>query len=497
MAFVNFATREITAKIVYYGPGLGGKTTSLQFIHNNLAPENKGKMISLATEEDRTIYFDFLPLNLGKIQEFAVRVQLYTVPGQVRYNATRKLVLRGADGLVFVADAQRLKKLGNLESFNNMEENLRELGKDLKDLPHVLQFNKMDLPDVMASEEMNQILNRYNVPFFETVATTGIGVLDALKSITKLVFNDLSKKALLQKRSRTTTSLYTAGGSAIDQPLPASKRPEPTPTTAQALITPLPFTPASRVATPPPPPPAPPEPIQTVEPEPEEKFEPDIEEDPLASLEPELPDTLEPPDEPAEVIQEVEPVEEFDDETTVLKNSPFSQQPSIEEPTYDLVADDAEDFEAAEEPEPLEAEPLETESVEELSDDTAAELIAEEPSDIDSTMDASGPPFSYEVLFEDAGEFSTLMHTMEQQIAEKRYEDALSTARNGYSHLLTKIYPKQEILNGNEALKIFALDIKFRRFLRFKRLLDSDPDPQNLLYIHHFLCDLYLSLKEL
>ena len=121
----------------------------------------------------------------------------------------------------------------------------------------------------------------------------------------------------------------------------------------------------------------------------------------------------------------------------------------------------------------------------------------EEPPDIDSTMEASVPPFSYEVLFEDAGEFSSLMQTMEQQIAEKRYEDALSTARNGYSHLLTKLYPKQEILNGNEALKIFALDIKFRRFLRFKRLLDSDPDPQNLLYIHHFLCDLYLSLKEL
>ena len=136
----------------------------------------------------------------------------------------------------------------------------------------MLEFNKMDLPDVMASEEMNQILNRYNVPFFETVATTGIGVLDALKSITKLVFNDLSKKALLQKRSRTTTSLYTAGGSAIEQPLPASKRPEPTQTTAQALITPLPFTPASRVATPPPPPPAPPEPIHTVEPEPEEQI---------------------------------------------------------------------------------------------------------------------------------------------------------------------------------------------------------------------------------
>jgi small GTP-binding protein len=521
MAFVNFATREITAKIVYYGPGLGGKTTSLQFIHNNLAPENKGKMISLATEEDRTIYFDFLPLNLGKIQEFAVRVQLYTVPGQVRYNATRKLVLRGADGLVFVADAQRLKKLGNLESFNNMEENLRELGKDLKDLPHVLQFNKMDLPDVMASEEMNQILNRYNVPFFETVATTGIGVLDALKSITKLVFNDLSKKALLQKRSRTTTSLYTAGGTAIDQPLPAAK--QPTPAAASALITPLPFTPASKVATPPPVAP-PPEPIRAIEPEPEPKLEVESDEDPLAALEPELPDTLETvADEPEEVVQEVQPLAEFDemeDDTTVLKVSPFHDKPAVEEPSFDLVADDAESVEAVEEELEAEAEfeaeaELEPEPPQELSDDTAAELdgfepepeeVVEEVAEVEEVVEdvteeahvePALPPFSYEILFEDSGEFSTLMQAMEQQIAEKKYQEALSTARDGYAHLLTKLYPKQETLDGNEALKIFALDIKFKRFLRFKRLLDSDPEPQNLLYIHHFLCDLYLTLKEL
>ncbi|HSE40504.1 MAG TPA: ADP-ribosylation factor-like protein [Acidobacteriota bacterium] len=499
MAFVNFATREITAKIVYYGPGLGGKTTSLQFIHNNLAPENKGKMISLATEEDRTIYFDFLPLNLGKIQEFAVRVQLYTVPGQVRYNATRKLVLRGADGLVFVADAQRLKKLGNLESFNNMEENLRELGKDLKDLPHVLQFNKMDLPDVMASEEMNQILNRYNVPFFETVATTGIGVLDALKSITKLVFNDLSKKALLQKRSRTTTSLYTAGGTAIDQPLPAAKRPEPTPA-ASALISPLPFTPASRVATPPPP--AAPEPIHTVEPEPEIKIESEIEEDPLAALEPELPDTLETtPNEPAEVIQEVEPLAEFDemtDETSALKVSPFHEEP-VEEPTYDLVADDTEDVEEDSQDVTFEEESVADDTVIELQPQPEPQIEPEIEPELEQqpTAEPSLLPFSYETMFEEGDEFSSLMQTLEQQIAEKKYTDALSTARNGYSHLLTKLYPKQDILDGNEALKIFALDIKFRRFLRFKRLLDSDPDPQNLLYIHHFLCDLYLSLKEL
>src|SRR3990172_4397296 len=202
MAFVNFATREITAKVVYYGPGLGGKTTSLQFIHNSLSPENRGKMISLSTQEDRTIYFDFLPLHLGKIQDFAVRVQLYTVPGQVRYNATRKLVLRGADGLVFVADSQRHKKLANIESFNNLEENLREHGKDLKDLPHVLQFNKIDLQNLLRPGDLNQLLNKYAVPYFETRATSGVGVLEALKSITKLVFNDLGRKALLQKKAK-------------------------------------------------------------------------------------------------------------------------------------------------------------------------------------------------------------------------------------------------------------------------------------------------------
>jgi hypothetical protein len=369
----------------------------------------------------------------------------------------------------------------------------------------------------MASEEMNQILNRYNVPFFETVATTGIGVLDALKSITKLVFNDLSKKALLQKRSRTTTSLYTAGGTAIDQPLPAAKQPTPA---ASALISPLPFTPASRVATPPPPPA--PEPIHTVEPEPEIQISNEAEEDPLAALEPELPDTLETSsDEPEEVIQEVEPLAEFDemtDETSALKVSPFQEEP-VEEPTYDLVADDTEDvgdaidqvtieeenleddtvveLQLPPEPEPEPEPVLEREPEPEVEEQLAAEpsLPASEPSLPPS--EPSLPPFSYGTLFQEGDEFSSLMQTLEKQIAEKNYSDALSTARIGYLHLLTKLYPKQDILNGNEALKIFALDIKFRRFLRFKRLLDSDPDPQNLLYIHHFLCDLYLSLKEL
>lgn len=534
MAFVNFATREITAKIVYYGPGLGGKTTSLQFIHNNLAPENKGKMISLATEEDRTIYFDFLPLNLGKIQDFAVRVQLYTVPGQVRYNATRKLVLRGSDGLVFVADAQRLKKLGNLESFNNMEENLRELGKDLKDLPHSLQFNKMDLPDVMTSEEMNQILNRYNVPFFETVATTGIGVLDALKSITKLVFNDLSKKALLQKRARTSTSLYTAGGSAVEQPLAAAKPTTPQPAPSASMASPLPFVPA-KAPTPPPPSPEP-DLIEAIEPDDEVKIEepfapppkqnePELEDDPLASLEPELPgsidNSVDEVEDALDAIQEVEPMEEFDegsDDTNLLKSSPF-RKPDSEEPTFDLVADDAENFEAPEEEDTYTGRPPEELQIETQPESNEAprepiefkpepiEYEAEpvedeaEPVEVRSETVEFKPqvinPFSYGNLFEGSGEFSTLMHSMEEQIADKKYTDAMDTARNVYAHLLTQLYPKQDILNGNEALKIFALDIKFRRFLRFKRLLDSAPDPQNLLFIHHFLCDLYLSLKEL
>jgi hypothetical protein len=388
----------------------------------------------------------------------------------------------------------------------------------------------MDLPDVMTSEEMNQILNRYNVPFFETVATTGIGVLDALKSITKLVFNDLSKKALLQKRARTSTSLYTAGGTAVEQPLAAAKPTTPPPQPA-SLVTPLPFVPA-KTPTPPPPPPEPEveaiEPYEEVkieEPLPLAQQEPELEDDPLSSLEPELPGSVDNPvdelDDALDAIQEVEPMEEFDevsDDTNLLKSSPF-HKPATDEPTFDLVADDAEHFEASEpddsysdisneglqienqpesydsqrepiefKPEPIEfkAEPVEIKP----------ETVEIKPETVELKPEAINP-FSYGTLFEGSGEFSTLMHSMEAQIAEKKYDDAMDTARNVYSHLLTQLYPKQDILNGNEALKIFALDIKFRRFLRFKRLLDSTPDPQNLLFIHHFLCDLYLSLKEL
>lgn len=199
MAFVNFNSKEITAKIVYYGPGLGGKTSSLQYIYNNLPDENRGKMISLATDEDRTIYFDFLPLHLGKIQNFTVKVQLYTVPGQVRYNATRKLVLKGVDGIVFVADSQIHRKFSNIESYNNLEENLFAYQKDLKDVPHVIQYNKIDLPNIIKTEELNQLINKYGAPYYQTCAITGIGIMDSLKTISKLVFAELSKKGITSK----------------------------------------------------------------------------------------------------------------------------------------------------------------------------------------------------------------------------------------------------------------------------------------------------------
>jgi len=199
MAFVNFNAKEITAKIVYYGPGLGGKTSSLQYIYNNLPEENKGKMISLATDEDRTIYFDFLPLHLGKIQNFTVKVQLYTVPGQVRYNATRKLVLKGVDGLVFVADSQIHRKFSNIESYSNLEENLAAYHKNLKDVAHVIQYNKIDLPNIIHSEELNQIINKYSATHFETCAISGIGIMDSLKTISKLVFSELSKKGITSR----------------------------------------------------------------------------------------------------------------------------------------------------------------------------------------------------------------------------------------------------------------------------------------------------------
>ncbi len=193
MSFINYSSREINCKIVYYGPGLCGKTTNLQYIYKKTNPEQKGKLISLATETERTLFFDFLPLALGDIKGFRVRFHLYTVPGQVFYAASRKLILKGVDGVVFVADSQIDRMEANIESMEDLRINLSEQGYDLDKLPFVIQYNKRDLPNVVPIEELNRSLNPNGVPFFEAVATQGIGVFETLKGIAKLVLLELKK----------------------------------------------------------------------------------------------------------------------------------------------------------------------------------------------------------------------------------------------------------------------------------------------------------------
>jgi len=194
MVLFNYATKEITAKIVYYGPGLCGKTTNLQFIYDSLPSNNKSKMLSLATKTDRTLFFDFLPLDLGKIRGMRTKLQLYTVPGQVYYNSTRQLVLKGADGIVFVADSQDFALDANQESLQNLEDNLKRQGVRIREIPLVLQYNKRDLPNALPAKEMDDAINKQHVPYFESVATTGIGVEEALKGITQMVLTHLVKK---------------------------------------------------------------------------------------------------------------------------------------------------------------------------------------------------------------------------------------------------------------------------------------------------------------
>ena len=194
MVLFNYATKEITAKIVYYGPGLCGKTTNLQFVYDSLPSNNKSKMLSLATKTDRTLFFDFLPLDLGKIRGMRTKLQLYTVPGQVYYNSTRQLVLKGADGIVFVADSQDFALDANQESLQNLEDNLKRQGVRLREIPLVLQYNKRDLPNALPVAELDAELNKQRVPSYESVATTGLGVEETLKGITQLVLTHLVKK---------------------------------------------------------------------------------------------------------------------------------------------------------------------------------------------------------------------------------------------------------------------------------------------------------------
>ncbi len=193
MSFINFAAREINCKIVYYGAGLGGKTTNLQWIFDQTLAKTGGKMISLATETDRTLFFDFLPLDLGTVRGFKTRFHLYTVPGQVFYDASRRLILRGVDGVVFVADSQEERMDANIEALENLQQNLREHNYDFQKIPYILQLNKRDLPSALPVEELKSVLVRKNEPVFESVAFKGAGVFETLKECGRQVLAELKK----------------------------------------------------------------------------------------------------------------------------------------------------------------------------------------------------------------------------------------------------------------------------------------------------------------
>ena len=254
MVFFNWATMQMAAKIVYYGPGLCGKTTNLSYIYARTAPGSRGEMVSLETETDRTLFFDLLPLEVGKVGSFRTRLQLYTVPGQVFYNTTRKLVLKGVDGIVFVADSQRPLADANVESLQNLEENLRSLGLSLSAVPTVLQYNKRDLKNILTLEELNARLNPSGtLPFFEAVAVNGQGVFDTLKGITKLTLRSLRKRmASLETinvpppspvAARTPVAfspeaLNAAAVEGLKAPLAPSAAPTPTPAVPVATAEP-------------------------------------------------------------------------------------------------------------------------------------------------------------------------------------------------------------------------------------------------------------------
>ena len=222
MVLFNYSTKELTAKVVYYGPGLCGKTTNLQWIHEKLPIKNKGKMLSLATETDRTLFFDFLPIEIGTIRGMRTRIQLYTVPGQVFYNATRRMVLKGADAVCFVADSQEAMLDANLESYENMRQNLEANEIDPDEIPVVLQYNKRDLPNALPIEILNERLNPRSMPFFEAVAIKGLGVEETLKGVTQRVFRALSTKY---------------GGADAGKPSPVTKPVAPTPAPTPAAST--------------------------------------------------------------------------------------------------------------------------------------------------------------------------------------------------------------------------------------------------------------------
>jgi hypothetical protein len=301
MVQINFALREVNCKVVYYGPGLSGKTTNLEMIHQKVPSANRGELTSIATEGDRTLFFDFMPLDLGKVAGMTTKLQLYTVPGQVYYNATRKLVLQGADGIVFVADSQQGKMEENIESLNNLEENLRAHGVELSKTLCVMQYNKRDLPNIIPVEEFEKKLNRYKWPCFESIAITGDGVFPTLKELAGMVLENLNREygvrrpaapaavPLKMEPAPAAPAPQPAASSAVPpriaevaavkppvsppQPRPAPpgpRRPEPSPIGVRSQAAPL----RPREARPAPPPPpvemkkAVPRPVSVVKPEP-------------------------------------------------------------------------------------------------------------------------------------------------------------------------------------------------------------------------------------
>lgn len=256
MVLFNYATKELTAKVVYYGPGLCGKTTNLQHIYDTLPGNAKGKMLSLATKTDRTLFFDFLPIDLGTIRGMKTKIQLYTVPGQVFYDTTRKLVLKGADGVVFVADSQAAMLDANLDSFENLITNLREQNLDIESIPHVIQYNKRDMKNVLTVEELDRELNRFNTLSFEAVAPNGNGVFETLKGISKLVLKNLGQRYGLEADSpkKKTTTPVAAPPPKVES---AAPRPPLPPPPAPKAVAPAAQAPAPQAAAPAAPRPAP------------------------------------------------------------------------------------------------------------------------------------------------------------------------------------------------------------------------------------------------
>jgi hypothetical protein len=224
MVQINFALKEVNCKIVYYGPGMSGKTTNLEIVHQKAPEENKGELTSISTDGDRTLFFDFMPLDLGNVAGMRTKFQLYTVPGQVYYNSTRKLVLQGCDGVIFVADSDAEKMAENIESYENLIENLREYGKDIRELPHVIQYNKRDHPNAMPVDEMDRQMNKFGVPTFEAVAVTGEGVFPTLKVLAGMVLESIDR--MDNRRSAK------AAPKSAPEPVAAAVNPEPHATAA-------------------------------------------------------------------------------------------------------------------------------------------------------------------------------------------------------------------------------------------------------------------------